>query len=257
MTNHLRILRSTVLLAGLLWSLFAGQARAAAVLFDQGHGQVFVAEGNEPLDLSQLAAVFKKQGLEVKIGKGPLTANALTGVTALIVSGPFKPLSQAEIDAVLQFIGQGGTLCLMLHIAPPNLTLLSSLGVAHSEAPLNEQENIIGRNPKSFSVVNLAPHPLTRGLTSFNAYGAWGVMPQADTVRIVAATSPRAWLDTNGNGSRDREEVGQAHGVVVAGTLGKGRFVVFGDDAIFQNQFLADGNLRLAQNLAAWLQGAN
>jgi len=41
--------------------------------------------------------------------------------------------------------------------------------------------------------------------------------------------------------------------VVVAGKLSSGRFVVFGDDAVFQNKFLTGDNLILGRNLAAWL----
>jgi len=40
---------------------------------------------------------------------------------------------------------------------------------------------------------------------------------------------------------------------VVTGTLNKGDFVIFGDDAIFQNRFLDDDNRKLATNLGKWL----
>jgi hypothetical protein len=43
-------------------------------------------------------------------------------------------------------------------------------------------------------------------------------------------------------------------GVVVSGDLGNGRFIVFGDDAIFQNKFLDNSNRQLAKNLARWLK---
>jgi len=46
----------------------------------------------------------------------------------------------------------------------------------------------------------------------------------------------------------------QAFGVLVAGSRGKGRFAVFGADAIFQNRFLDESNRQLAGNLAAWLR---
>jgi hypothetical protein len=40
----------------------------------------------------------------------------------------------------------------------------------------------------------------------------------------------------------------------VAGALGRGRFVVFGDDTLFQNRFLDGSNLELAGNLVHWLR---
>ncbi|HXQ23784.1 MAG TPA: hypothetical protein VN812_19045, partial [Candidatus Acidoferrales bacterium] len=48
----------------------------------------------------------------------------------------------------------------------------------------------------------------------------------------------------------------QSFGVLVAGQLGLGRFAIFGDDALFQNQFLMGGNVVLARNLVAWLTQA-
>ena len=45
----------------------------------------------------------------------------------------------------------------------------------------------------------------------------------------------------------------QSFPLVLSGKKGTGRFVVFGDDAIFQNRFMDDHNTRLAQNLSAWL----
>ncbi len=40
---------------------------------------------------------------------------------------------------------------------------------------------------------------------------------------------------------------------MVAGTAGQGRFVVCGDDALFQNRFLDADNQLLANQLVRWL----
>ena len=71
----------------------------------------------------------------------------------------------------------------------------------------------------------------------------------------MAETGPEAWVDLNGNQKFDKGDVRQAFAVIVAGTRGKGRIAVFGDDAAFQNQFLQGDNRRLAENLASWLLG--
>ncbi|MBW1897757.1 MAG: hypothetical protein JRI61_01710, partial [Deltaproteobacteria bacterium] len=39
------------------------------------------------------------------------------------------------------------------------------------------------------------------------------------------------------------------------GKWGAGHFVVFGDDAIFQNKFLIEENALIGKNLARWLKG--
>ena len=41
--------------------------------------------------------------------------------------------------------------------------------------------------------------------------------------------------------------------LMVAGELGQGRFVVLGDDAVFQNRYLDESNRKLAIQLLDWL----
>ena len=74
--------------------------------------------------------------------------------------------------------------------------------------------------------------------------------------QIIASSSASAWVDLNGNKQFDPQDAQQAFAVAVAGKYGKGEFVVFGDDAVFQNQFLQGGNLLLATNLAEWFKQA-
>lgn len=72
----------------------------------------------------------------------------------------------------------------------------------------------------------------------------------------AGAVAPDLWLASHGQGASPggRDPVG-GFPLVVSGRLDKGEFVVFGGDALFQNQFLAGDNLQLARNLAAWLCG--
>lgn len=249
-----------VLLAGLLVmaaGLLATPTLAAErlVLFDQGHGQRFLLSGSEPLGLSGLAAELRAQGLTPKPLSGEITSTSLRGVAALVISGPFQAITDQELAAIDGFLGKGGRLCVMLHIAEPAQPLLQRLGVAATRAPIMEQVNLVDQNPLSFKVVNFAKHRVTAGLTSFNVNGCWGLGNIAPTSQVLAWSSNQAWSDTNGDGKRGAAEPLATLGVLAGGGLGKGAYLVFGDDAIFQNQFLVGGNLALAKNLAGWLKG--
>ena len=79
-------------------------------------------------------------------------------------------------------------------------------------------------------------------------------MNTASSSRIVASTSSKGWVDLNGDKKLSKGDVVQAFGVVAVGESGAGRFVVFGDDAIFQNRFLDESNRQLAINLARWFK---
>ena len=180
----------------------------------------------------------------------------MSGVSALIISGPFKPLTPPEIEAVLHFLNRGGRLAVMLHIPFPVAPLLRQLGVDFSNGVIREQQGVIGGDPLNFHITALSPHPLTRDLTSFDAFGVWALHGEGAGIVSIARTSPTAWVDLNGSNTLDKGDATQAFDVVVAGQIGSGRFVVFGDDAIFQNQFLSGGNAALAKNLAWWLTQA-
>jgi hypothetical protein len=222
-------------------------------LFDESHGQRFLAEHDGPLDLSHFTKVLEDQGFETKVNNEALTDQLLAHVDVLVISGAFKPLTAAEVEAITRFIERGGRLSVMLHIGPPVADLLHRLNTSISNGVICERENIIADTCLNFRVTRLKPHDLTKGLKEFSIFGGWALLNTGDNASIVAETSPRAWIDLNGDGQLGGRDAVQSFGVVVASRLGRGRFVVFGDDAMFQNQFVTDGNLLLAKNLAAWL----
>ncbi len=241
----------------LTFFLFVTQIAQAGsvVLFDQSHGQQFLVEKNRSLDLSGLADLFSQEGATIRTSSEPISEELLHDVDVLIISGPFAPIVEKEVNAILKFVHQGGRLAVMAHITQPLGALLSELGVVVSSLAVSEQENIIGTNAKNFTITKLTPHTLTRDLTSINIYGGWALLNTKMNIEIIASTSHKAWVDQNQNGQLNEGDAMQSFAMVLAGKLGQGKFAVFGDDAIFQNQFLKDGNLILGRNLAVWFLG--
>lgn len=241
-----------LLLFGLLW-LPQPVLAAPVVLFDEGHGQPFLAKGERPLDLSALAGVFSAAGYEVRTSSQPLEPSQLVGIDVLISSGAFQPFTPEEVAAVREFVARGGGLAVMLHIAPPLAGLLHALEVDFTNGTLREQNNVIGENRQDFRVRDLSSHPLNDGLQDFAVYGVWALRGTAPSVAIVAQTGAHGWVDLNRDGKLSIGDAVQPFGVAVAGTFGQGHFAVFGDDALFQNRYLEGSNRVLAVNLARWL----
>ncbi|HEY5674022.1 MAG TPA: DUF4350 domain-containing protein [Malonomonas sp.] len=231
-------------------------AEAPRVLFDQGHRQAFFIERQGLLKLSSLAEVMRDQGWQVASSQQPLDDQLLAGVSALIISGPFQSFSSAEIDSIISFVEQGGRLAIMLHINQTLLPLLHRLGVDAGNLVINEQQNQIDGKTIDFKVTNFVPHPLTEGLEQFSIYGGWPLQVFAPPGETLASSSPHSWVDLDQNRQLSQQDLMQPFAVLIAGELGQGSFAVFADDAIFQNQFLSDGNRRLAINLARWLLGS-
>lgn len=252
LSRVLSVVLATFILTTLAHRAFA--AESPRVLFDQGHGQRFIVDKDGPLNLSRLARVFHDAGWQVAAADGQLTDDVLAQSDALIISGAFGSYSPEEIDRIVGFVEHGGRLAVMLHIGPPMADLLHRLEVDFSNRPISEQDNRINNDLRNFGVKNLSKHPLTAGLEHFSVYGCWALMNTDGTSGIIAASSDRSWIDMDGDGKPSQGDAVQAFGVLVAGSRGKGRFAIFGDDAMFQNRFLDEANLRLAGNLAGWLR---
>jgi hypothetical protein len=242
-----------ILILGLFLALPQLAVAAPVVLFDEGHAQQFKIGGDQPLDLSGLAAAFTRAGYEIRTTTQALDATALTGIDALVISGPFQAIRADEVAAIQAFLTRGGALAVMLHIAPPADALLQALEVAFSNGIISEKANIIGDNPQDFKVIDLAKHPLTAGLSDFALYGAWALQPTAAVSEVLAKTSNHSFVDLNRDRTYNTGDAMQPFAVLVAGTHREGRYAVFGDDAIFQNRFLEGSNRQLADNLARWL----
>ncbi|MBT1073134.1 DUF4350 domain-containing protein [Pelotalea chapellei] len=228
---------------------------APRILFDQGHNQRFLIGEKGELQLSKLADTVRKQGAQVNSTTSPLSNETLGNCEALVISGPFAELTSEESDAVLHFLERGGRLAVMLHIGQPVAGLLARLNVEHSNAVLHERRNILDMDI-NFTINDLKKNPLFNGISQFSVYGAWALNPGPGSTAI-ASTSPESWVDLNGDKTFSKDDANGPFALVVWGNKGKGSFIIFGDDAIFQNRFLDKNNAALAVNLAAWLAHKN
>jgi hypothetical protein len=140
-----------------------------------------------------------------------------------------------------------------LHIQSPVRDLLQRLEVDYTNGTLHENRDVIDDNPQNFKVTSLAEHPLTAGLESFSLFGAWALRGTAPHSVILAETHEKSWVDLDRDRKFSSNDAAQSFGVIVAGELGRGRYVVIGDDALFQNRFFDKKNRQLAVNLVDWL----
>lgn len=247
------IYRVLIMVLILCCSSVVHSVAAPTVLFDESHGQQFVIGKDGPLDLSGLANLYQANGFAVSKQTEGLTKEVLASVDVLICSGPFLALSEQEVEAVIEFVDAGGGLAIMLHIAPPVRALLHRLDVDFTNGTLRETNQTIDGNPLNFKVGIMADHPVTAALDNFSVYGAWALRGTAPHTMILAETSPHGWVDLDRNKQLSEGDAVQMFGVMVAGEIGRGRYVVLGDDAAFQNRFLDESNRQLAKQLIDWL----
>lgn len=225
------------------------------VLFDEGHGELFLSEQEKPLALTELGNLFVAEGFQSHNAKEPLTTAVLAGVDAVVISGPFTPFTSEEIDALHAFVERGGHLAVMLHVAPVISNLLARFGVIHANGVIREESLAqIEGEALNFQVARMEKEPLFSGINHFAVYGCWALATEGEMARIVAASGSKSWIDLNNDRTFSDQDAMQSFGIVALGEVGKGNFVIFGDDAIFQNRFLSNGNRQLAINLVQRLK---
>lgn len=225
------------------------------IVFDESHNQAFVISKEGALHLSNFAKILKEEGFEIVINKEPITKNILNDKKALIISGAFKEISKEEIEEIYNFVQNGGNLIVMLHISQPLIPLFNKFSVEITKGSVSEIENLISPEKKiDFNIKNLSNVKLFQNLKNFSVYGSWGLLSNEKDVEIIAKTSEKSFVDLNRNGIFDENEPKGPFGIVVWGKVGKGNFLFFADDAIFQNNFLKNENLILAKNLAKILK---
>lgn len=233
----------------------AAAGKIPVVLFDEAHGERFLAQQEAPLALTGLADLFLAQGFELRVAKTPLTAAILAEVDAVVISGPFAPFTPEEIDALYTFVEKGGRLTVMLHVAPVAAALLARFDVTAANGVLREEATAqIAGEALNFHVTRLEEEPLFTGVTHFAVYGCWALATEGRFARLAASSGDRSWIDLDKDRSYTEKDARQSFGIIALGEVGKGDFVIFGDDAIFQNRFLIGANRLLAENLVLRLK---
>lgn len=249
-----RLIFLAVLFSTLTCSAYAA-SKEPVVLFDEAHGELFLPLQEAPLALTQLAGLFVTQGFKIRIAKDPLTPEILADVDAVIISGPFAPFGKEEIDALYEFVERGGHLSIMLHIAPVASSLLARFDVVHANGVIREEPDAqIAGEALNFRVKRLSKETLFTGISDFSAYGCWALASNGGRARIAAGSGDNSWIDLNKDKNYSAQDAMQSFGIIALGEIGQGDFVIFGDDAIFQNRFLTGSNRQLAANLVQRLK---
>ena len=227
---------------------------AGNILFDTSHRVIFHPTSDKPLGLKGFTEIFKRMGDKVLIGNKTLKADSLKGVDVLVLPGSMTSYDKSEIDIIEDYVNNGGSLLVLLHIAPPLARVTERFGIVLSNMVISEKNNLIDKSSQDFYSRDIRVHPVTEGVKEIALYGTWGLLAEKGA-SILAATTPDAWGDANRNRVYDVNEPMAVIGVVAAAESGRGRIIVVADDAPLANAFLDMGdNRRLATNIASWLR---
>ena len=248
---------------------------ARVVYFLEGHGEASIDPGNE-LSFSVAASTLQSKNYTVNKLNLLVTNTIPEDALSIIIAGPQKPLSSAEVSLLKKYVDAGGSLFVM-----ENPLLLTEFGDSPDPLAdyLEKDWGIILHNDiivdlstqqplNAVSAAYSSTHPITQNLSANYSV----ILPQARSIGMadtavtnvqltpLILTADNSWGETalGANGAAEYTDGADFKGplnMAVAGenTTTKGRVVIFGNSlfAIDQN-FDAYGNGNIFINSLDW-----
>jgi ABC-type uncharacterized transport system involved in gliding motility auxiliary subunit len=248
------------------------------VRFLDGHGER-KPFGVANHDLGTFGRELEKIGIRASpldLSKEPRIPAA---TAALVIAGPQTPLPPGEIQAVLDYVEQGGSLLWLLDPSDPSglRPLAAALGLtALPGVVVDADASRLGiGNPAFIPIADYGPHPITEPLR------APALLPQAVALElqppagwsmaVLLESQSRTWTETGSLDEPIRFDPGTAErsGPLTVGaalfrprpgapgdpvTATQQRLAVIGDGDFLSNTYLGNGaNLDLGLNIVNWL----
>lgn len=255
------------------------QTRQPVVYFLQGHGEREIDSFERGAGYSSIAELVRRDHAEVK----PLVLGQVPAIpedaSAVVIAGPQKALSPAELDVLRDYLDRQGRLLLLLDAATVTglETLCEKWGVRLvNDVVLDATRTLTGRE---LFITEYEPHPITQPLTGLSTvlYLPRSVEPldgapegdPADrpSVEPLAACTESGWAETDSgqNPMRYDPERDRPGPVSVAVAVEKGpvpgidvqirptRLVVIGDSDFAANGVMTGANEDFFLGALNWL----
>jgi hypothetical protein len=257
------------------FSLLAGRD-GGVIWVARGAGEGNIESG-APTGFSGLASALATEGYELHQFVSAATTEIPGEVAAVLWIAPERPLPLEALAALDAYLARGGRLIALLEPGPAGgledvlgrWGIEPAGGVVADPASATVEGCVPGLCPLVYTYAT--SHPIARGLdetrmTFFRSARSFRLRkPEVeDRLVAVALASLRSWLEPDLSvlerrtpPERPRDETGDYHNLVVAGSYQRGeretRIVAFGDTEIASNHDLrALYNLDLVMNAVHW-----
>jgi hypothetical protein len=259
------------------------QEKPATVAFLTGHGEHDPESFDQRRGYSTLATFIKRDYIDIEKWNLQEQAALPTNAAAIVIAGPRTPYTEAEVNALDQYLKNRGRLFIMIdpHTKTGLETLLKRWGVqADDDLAMRKAGALLGTELIDVNAVGseYSPHPVTAKLTGTNTEFPYArsirralttETSTADQPRVteLVKTSPAFWGETDADTERAvfdpatdvagplslavAVERGQPRGVDV--DLGVTRMIVVGTSGFVDNSNLTGGNLDFFMSALNWL----
>lgn len=230
--------------------------RRGSIVFDMAHGEVFGPQDNSELGQSAFVTLARTGGYGVTVNSSQITTATFTeGVAAIYLPGPMRPLAETEREAVDDFVRRGGTAIISIHVPFPVMGTPARYGLPVGKGIMvfpNEIPTASG-DPGVWATSKITADPLTKGVKQIGVVSGWPLSLSESEIadpRIVVSAPDGVVVDATGDNKFTTEDPQPPYGVIGVASVGSGRVIVMGDDAIFANLAIGQlDNTRLLNNI--------
>ncbi|WP_297509059.1 DUF4350 domain-containing protein [Thermococcus sp.] len=229
------------------------------VLIDLSHDQYYINKyGYQGL----LNGIENELGWEVYVNLEPLTYEKLKKYDVLILTNPKKPLTSDEIEAIREFVQNGGGLIVSgdwykyVNIESLN-ELLQGTGIQFEKTELMDEEENSGRPYYPFVGIYNRDSPITKFIPEDwkMYYNGDTLMIGGSAVWVIRGFDSSYAVDADGNIVYEK---GSEPIVAAAVTFGKGRIVAYGSSRTFSDVYYSKyikSNWPFIKGALLWLVG--
>lgn len=192
--------------------------------------------------------------------KGKLRYSLLKDYDVLVIASFGETYSSAEVDAIKEFVENGGGLLLLGDPEYPNNSVSRAFDVQfYSESVViadNAAESFLGDN-HAFYITETTKHPITKGIKQIALNFGIPILSY-ESGEILVKTGKDSWADKVDErlGSREDDEEPGPFDILLAMETGRGRAIFFGSSMSFWNAVIFQPdqeNLDLLINAVKWL----
>jgi hypothetical protein len=213
------------------------RAQRGTIIFDMAHSEVFGPQDTSELGQSRAVERMRAAGYSVQVTTAKITKETLgDDVVAVFLPGPMVPLADQERTVLDDFVRRGGTMIMTVHVPFPILGTPARYGLPVGTGVMVDP-NAQG-NPGVWATTVMKKDPITEGVKTLSVVSGWPVGTSPSEIadpRIVVQAPKGVVVDSNGDNAFDAKDPQPPYGVVGVATIGSGRVVVLGDDAILAN----------------------
>lgn len=230
-----------------------------SIVFDMAHGEVFGPQDSTDLGQSAVVGLARAGGYGVTVNTSQITTDTFSeNVAAIYLPGPMRPFTESERNALDDFVRRGGTAIISIHVPFPVMGTPTRYGLPVGKGVMIATGSSADpSDPGVWTTDRIASDPLTEGVKRILVVSGWPVSLSESQIadpRIVVSAPADVLVDATGDNRFTAEDPQPPYGVIGVASVGSGRVIVMGDDAIFANVAIGKfDNSRLFNNILEFI----